>query len=758
MKLKTLSRPSHSNNTLPGTPALLCFAISCIIVFSLALAGCSNDDANDSSPAAKNTIEQPHGTSDPVVTDPVNNDHVNNDDDELPDLYANLSDAPLTDSVNPVHLDGHNPFLPFPSDLYAYRDQTSPTGVRLKITNNQLPPDIRQILEKIPETLQMDAVFKDPDGSDADGFSIQNNVLFEFDREVDPTWVCDVDENMARDGGDTFYLMDLTTGEFIPALAMESHHAKDPNRTTRDTVMQVMARGRFEHGRRYMAFVTKNFKDKDGNDFSSSSGFEQAKSKDGSPISEFYEPWLAYLESEKSIHRDHILTATIFTTRSRASSIGPLVDMFKTVLEDEFTDTHVVIDNNVRFPFCSLGRIVCGRMNLRDFRDENGVINYTPGFKGTRDKVIEDWVPFLLFIPKDTFPKPYPVNIAGSGIVMTKEMMLPVACANASLGVATISIDWPSHGARIASEGWSVFKGVGFVPGGTVENGGDLPRLLSMFAQISVDIMSTYRALKTYFTVCGLDGIKDLDTDNLSYSGFSLGSLSGISASTCMPDLKGTFLSVAPVNFTKILSCGTFLLGGPSVTMPDGLPGSWYAITMTAIVSQVTDLFDGTHFADGYRNGIPEMGTGPRPLTATYARNDGWTTAESGVALMEIADLPLIYSQDDPTNLGELIDNFKGMGAENILAEYDNYAVAELTLFNNDFKINETIARLGIPDLVYRVLGYDWYDISGTLEHAGNALSPACFYFLTNFINNVQGNGNAEDFQAALNAFGELIE
>lgn len=751
MKLKQLRNKTRASRSLYRNKTSILFLISFILMLSLLLSGCSNSDSTPSDSSADKTVTDFSGDFDEIVK---------SEETGLPSLYSGLHDVPLTDTVNPVFLDGHNSFFPFPSDVFAYRDEASPTGVRLKIGNEQFPYQIRNMLEKIPESIQIDALYKEPDGSDADGFSISTNVLFEFDREIDPEWVCDVDENMARDGGNTFYLMDLTTGEFIPALAKENHFAKDPHRTTRDYVMQVMARKRFEHGRRYMAFVTKNFKDKNGNDFACSSGFEKAKSGDGSAVSEFYEPWLKYLESEKGIARKEILAATIFTTRSRVSSMGPLLDMFGIVLEDEYNDEHVRIHNNMYFPYLFLERIVYGRINMRDFRDEEGIIHYTPGFQGTRDKEVPDWVPFLLFIPHHSFPKPYPVNISGCGITMPKEGLIPIAIANATLGIATIIIDWPSHGERVFSEGWSALHGVGFMPGGIKEDAQDMPRLLSMFTQIPIDIMSTYRVLKTHFAVSDKKGIRDLNTENISYCGFSLGALGGTSASACIPDLKGAFLAVAPVNFAKILSSGRFLLGGPSMSMPKGLSGSWYAAVMTAIVSHKCDMFDGIHYADGFRYGVAEMGTGPRPLMATYARNDGWVTAECGISLMEIAELPLIYSQNDvaPYDTTGFLNNFIGIGAENNLAEYDNYGMAELTLFSNSFKINETLESLGIPQALYALTGHDWYDISGTLEHILNGASLAGIYHMMHFLNNVQCNGDSDHLHSAEKDFGNLMK
>lgn len=708
------------------------FFIFLIVSAGLLYTGCDGSNTNSLSSNEKDL------SSDISEAADISDESVE-DDKGLPDLYSNLKATPLSNSVNPVHLDGHNTYLPYPSDVFAYRDEASPTGVRLKITNDQFVSQIK----KIPDSLQPDNLYKEPDGSDADGFSIATNVLFEFDREIDPDWCRNEDDYMARDGGDTFYLMDLTTGEFIPALVMESHFAKDRHRASRDYVMQVMAKKRFEYGRRYMAFVTKNFKDKDGNDFSCSTGFTKAKSQDGSDISNFFEPYLQYLELDKDIRRDDILAATIFTTRSRESSVGPLTDMFKTVLKDEFTEDHVKIMGNYYFPFLYLSRVIYGKMLYRDFRDEEGVIDYKPGFKGYREEDSTNWVPFLLFIPQKSKSKPYPVNILGSGIGMSKELLIPWAVMNASLGVASICIDWPSHGERGTREGWTVLEGIGWIPGSIKKNAEEMPRLLSMFTHISIDYMSTYRALKTYFSNSDKKGIKDLDTDNLSCLGISLGALCGTSAAASMPDLNGAFFHVASTNFTKVLSCGTFLLGGPSMTMPEGISGAWYAAAMNSIVSQEGDLFDGIHYADGFRNGVPEMGTGPRPLTITYGKNDGWVTAEAGLTFAELAELPLIYTQDPVNSPKDFIDNFTGMDVVNCLSDSNHYALIELSIANPENNLNQLINNNKIWELVNKVTGHNWYDIAGTLEHVLCGASLPGLYYQMNWMNDLQCNGNA---------------
>ncbi len=656
----------------------------------------------------------------------------------LPDLYCNLKATPLAgNNINPAHLDGHNTLMPFPTDVLAYRDISSPTGVRLKITDENLPSQVGQL----PEAIQIKTLFKNPDGSDVDGFSATSNVLFEFDRAVDPAWVRDEDDLMARDGGDTFRLLDLTTGEYLPALAMESHHAKDQNMISRDYVMQVMPRGRFEYGRRYMAFVTKKFKDKDGRNFASSTGFLKAKSGDGSDISNFYEPYLQYLETGKGISRDQILAATIFTIRSRESTVAPLTDMFKTILQDNFNSDTVKITGNIDVSgiLPAFSRILSGKMLFRSFLDENGVLRYTPGFKGQRNAAVKkNWVPFLFFIPSKKMPKPYPVNILGSGIGMSKELMIYHALFNAQAGVASISIDWVYHGERILNDGISVYELIGWAPGSIQPNGGIFPRLLSMFMHVSLDSMSTYRAVKTYFANSAVEGLCDLDAGNLTYTGVSLGSLCGASAAACMPDLKGAFLHVASVNLNKLLSCGTFLENVIGVSMPKGLTGAWYAVGMDVIVGQQSDVFDGVHFADGFRKGVPEMNTGPRPLAGTFAANDGGVTAEAGVSLIEVAGLPMVVTQEEPENMQDFLENFIGNTTASTFAPYDNYGAIQLAEINPAWNLNEAMQGTDIWNLLELMTSYNFYDISGTLEHILCGASGTAAYYQIDWIKGVQ--------------------
>jgi hypothetical protein len=61
--------------------------------------------------------------------------------------------------------------------------------------------------------------------------------------------------------------------------------------------------------------------------------------------------------------------------------------------------------------------------------------------------VVED-VGFALAVPKNPKPGPMPVVIFGHGLVTERRFVLAVANAMAAKGFATISIDFPFHGAR----------------------------------------------------------------------------------------------------------------------------------------------------------------------------------------------------------------------------------------------------------------------------------------------------------------------
>ncbi|HOT47409.1 MAG TPA: hypothetical protein PLM53_19760 [Spirochaetota bacterium] len=69
------------------------------------------------------------------------------------------------------------------------------------------------------------------------------------------------------------------------------------------------------------------------------------------------------------------------------------------------------------------------------------------------------------------------------------------------------------------------------------------------------------------------------------------------------------------------LATVTCLLGVVDMSMPKGLSGSWFAAGMCGIVGQKGDIFDGIHYADGFRRGVAQMKAGPKPLAITCGAN-----------------------------------------------------------------------------------------------------------------------------------------
>lgn len=90
-----------------------CILLLLIFAFSLAFTGCEGRNAsapsNDS--ASSKSTDFSRESSDAATTD----------DSGLPDLYAKITETPLSDSLNPVHMDGGNPYLHCPRDFYAYK-------------------------------------------------------------------------------------------------------------------------------------------------------------------------------------------------------------------------------------------------------------------------------------------------------------------------------------------------------------------------------------------------------------------------------------------------------------------------------------------------------------------------------------------------------------------------------------------------------------------------------------------------------------
>lgn len=537
----------------------------------------------------------------------------------LPASGALISDE---SPCNPVRVE--NCILPYPSDLYTVPDPASATGRTALIPATALRPEVRA---ELPPTLTPETVF-----SGSSGFSAATTVLFELDQAPDL-------QTLPADGGDAVVALDLETGERMPVRVLLNEYARSRKVTAPKQVVEIYPRSRWQFGGRYVVGLTRQLKPLAGGEFTPSAGFAAALQADDSELSRAYAPALAAL-AQAGVSPAELISATFFTVRSEAEVTGPL----RRIAAAVYAADHPV--RNLKINYLLTGHvaaIVRGEVLLSHYRGDDRRVDYR---KTAGD---EYWTGFRLTIPRAAKRGPVPVAIYGHGLGILKESDLVVSLVNAIEGVATVSIDQPNHGVRMARDGGYALTQLG------VQH---VPLQVGMTGQSPIDFIALLKAVKT--SLAGIDvlpkklfsplagelqpgrngdGIADLDVNNVFYEGTSLGGVLGTTFVALAPELKGAFLQVPGVGITSILS-GSVLwdlayhrLEPPSV---DGAE----ALLLKAAMQHDMDYGDAINFAHYIHQPLP--GNTDKKLVMVVAKNDGIVPNFSSTALATLTDTPII--------------------------------------------------------------------------------------------------------------------
>jgi hypothetical protein len=537
---------------------------------------------------------------------------------------ATVTPAPL--ACNPVRV--QSCALPYPSDLFAVTDPASPTGIRLHVDDAILSPEV---LAQIPPAMHPSAIF---DGQD--GFSAAGPILFELDAPPDPT-------TLPADGGDAVVVFDRTTGERVDVMAeFDTQALKAP---TPGHVVRVWPRTRFEFGGKYVAALTTGLRRFDATAYERSAGFAAAVSGADPALGAHYRPIMSFLAA-RGLPAESVVSAVDFTVRSEASATEPL----RRMAAKAYAAPHPVRELKVIGPILpGMGAIVTGQVQLTDFRGDDGGIDWSPAAPGR-----PLWTDFILTIPAQARHTPAPVAIYGHGLTVSKETLLAVAFTNAKHGVATIAIDQPNHGKRAWTEGGPLR------PDGGVASLANLPRLIAIVVQSSIDMVSVLRAVETSLAdidvvpwlprkngaAVAADRRGDLDPSRIVYEGTSMGGVLGSAFSAIAPGLDGSLLQVGGVGIMHILTSSSVWDNiGLDQVMPEGATGAELAVAVAGI-QHVMDPGDGINFAHFYRH--PPPGLAARPVLLLYGAGDTIVPNFASEALTDIAGLPRFGPCFDP--------------------------------------------------------------------------------------------------------------
>ena len=531
--------------------------------------------------------------------------------------------------------------LPYPSDIYGYAYSASDTGMRLALPVGLIR---EELLADLPPSFTPQTVF-----NGSNGFSAATSVLFELDQAPDLNTVQEYD-------GNTVVAYNLDTGERIPLRVNINEYARSEQVAAPSQIIEVYPRSRWDFGNRYVVALTNNIKTELGDTFEPSAGFVQSAAADGSRLSNYYEPAFAFLES-MGHSRDELNAITFFTVRSEEEVTGPI----KMLTEYVYAQEHPIRDIDVSYPFIGpIGAVVKGEVLVHNFRGSDGNMDFNLAHAEAH------WIEFRLALPRVAKTQQVPVAIYGHGLTLTKETYLIAAIPNASLGIATVSIDHPNHGGRAEKDGGLVDD---------IIHVQYVPVMVGMMTQSSVDAMSLLKALKTSFASLDVlpkrlwgsngDGMPELDTNRIYYHGASLGGVLGSTFVGLAPDLKGAFLQVTGVGITNILSASTLWETQFSALEPAAADGA-EAMMLKAAMQHEIDYGDAINFVHYFRN--PPANAIAKPVAVIVGLGDQVVSNHTSVALAEIAQLPHVGTELFPMPGVEKVDHFvDGYGVTQVM-------------------------------------------------------------------------------------------
>ena len=532
--------------------------------------------------------------------------------------------------------------VPFPSDYWSVTDQTSPTGKRLQINDGVLRD---AVLAELPveDGFSPAGVFNGDSG-----FSAASAVVFEFLSAPDPATV---------EG--SVIAIDLTTGLRVPVRAQVSEYAASDLVSFPSQVVEVFPRSRWEYGHEILVLVTDDLELE----------YPETKLMSRLLTANPYVFSMITTMSLRGIDVWSVRNATRFTVRDRNEVVMPVIN----AVQDLQSRPHAVRDLQVlpRPLNRSIAALVLGEMQVYNYRTNGGT-----GVVDFNAEPTEQWIPFRLTLPEAAHQGGAPVSLYAHGLGLTKESDDIVSEMNAELGIATLSVDFPNHGARAQADGGLIFS---------VLSTDQLAKPVGMMVQDTLDFASAHATLKTaladldvlgppsWKNVGGYkpDGVPDLAVNSVMMEGTSLGGVLGSVYGAVASDIKGGVYHVTGAGVTSILSDSILWESMFESLEPESATGA-EALMLRGAIQQTLDFGDSINFMDYFRTG--RTGQAAKPLMLTMGANDAIVTNDSTTAAAHIADLPIV---------GEVLVALPGVRTEDDFDDY-GYGIRQyLPLYSN---------------------------------------------------------------------------
>lgn len=510
---------------------------------------------------------------------------------------------------------------PFPSNYWSVEDPSSPTGVRANVTDDVLRAPI---LDRLPKD---DGISPSGVFGGASGFSAGVGAVFEFIQKPGA---------IPSDGGEGVVAYDLDTGERVKVHAILSPQAQNTALVSRATnTLQVFPQSRWAYGHRILVAVTDQFPIADPVEpgFTDLAAQEPANQRAADYVQEVRDGL-----GQVGLDESSVRNATVFSVRGREEFLEPV----ERLAADSTARTHGVRNLKVSWDLINpdVAGLVTGQIRVDNYRTREGT--GPVDWSGNTRK--DEWIPFRLTLPENAANGGAPVVLYMHGIGAFKEMDVVVTQMNAQRGLATLSVDWPNHGARSDANGGNLLSLLAPQHLGT---------LSGMFNQATLDLFGVYKALQTAnidvmkpVSVLtpfgqGRDGKNDIDGTKISMQGTSLGGVLGLNFAALSPSLKGIIFHVTGAGIGHAVS-QTVLWNVFGSIFPKAATGTESTV-LQASLQQVLDPSDGINTAEFIRN--PRPGQTAKPFLVVVGDGDNVVPSPTSVALANLLDLPLVGTQ-----------------------------------------------------------------------------------------------------------------
>ncbi|MBP7929257.1 MAG: hypothetical protein KA110_04760 [Acidimicrobiia bacterium] len=522
--------------------------------------------------------------------------------------------APLEPLITSEGDTGCNPLshgtcvMPWPSPWMRVSDPTSPTGVRTRISSELFEP---VAVDRLPATLKQELSL-----TGWTGFATTGPALFDMPVEWAP-------ESIPRNGGGAVLAFDTATGAATPIIASKNRIAGEVSRPA--PVLQVVPRDIWQPKHRYLIVVTDQVQRVDGSPMGPSPNLARVIAGDQSAPGFAIANHLLTEAERLGINRQRVIHITEYIARDTAEITQPMLVKANEIAS---RDHPIEITRVERFPDGPIAAYVRGRVMVDDFRNGDGMVKFDHAPRA-------HWVDFTMTVPWQTAPAKAPMLIYGHGLMVDRSTILAWAHDAARHGFATIAIDHPYHGTRIPEEG---FLENLFTPE-------DISRVAGLLVQSPLDHVALLTAIRQHLGSVDLvgpngngpDGLPDLNTERVSYSGTSLGAILGATFAAIAPKLDAAWFEVAGAGIIDIIPQAQFWQELDIENSVDSGSSGYEAAALYAGFQHVFDAAEPANFATWYKS--PPPGRSPTPIALHYSIDDHVVANDSSMRFARIAGL-----------------------------------------------------------------------------------------------------------------------